>query len=202
MSLLSDLLSDKQNSLIFLQLLNGESIVPHLMTYFQHSSLNVKKTALVTINKIILAINNNSTSGSQANETSDQFSFETFEKKENLAMLFRLLYQQSILLPSEHSFKMLETLIEQLWTTLCIKLSVPYLVNICFPYITTWILLMMHSPNQAIDSIYLGMLALLNQIIFFKWLIYISMWVQYSKRVKLNHQRSSSARIKSSLRTS
>lgn len=154
MSLLSDLLSDKQNSAIFLQLLNGESIVPHLMTFFQHSSLNVKRTALVTINKIILATNNNSTSGSQAN---DQFSFETFEKKENLAMLFRLLYQQAILLPSEHSFKMLETLIEELWTTLCIKLSVPYLVNICFPYITTWILLMMHSPNQAIDSIYLGL---------------------------------------------
>ena len=146
MSLLSDLLSDKNNSLIFLQLLNGESIVPHLMTFFQHSSLNVKKTALVTINKIILAINNNYNS-----------SFEMFEKKENLAMLFRLLYQQAILLPSEHSFQMLENLIEELWATLCLKLSVPYLVNICFPYITTWILLMMHSPNQPIDSIYLGL---------------------------------------------
>jgi hypothetical protein len=70
-------------------------------------------------------------------------------------MLFRLLYQQAILLSSEQAFQLLEKLIEDLWETLCHKLSVPYLINLCFPYITTWILLLMHSPNQPIDSIYL-----------------------------------------------
>lgn len=151
MSLLSDLLSVKNNALIFLNLLNGESIIPNLIVFFQHSSINVKKTALVTINKIIIAINTNYEIGPDGY----RFQFETFEKKENLTMLFRLLYQQAILLSSEHSFNLLQTLIEDLWGTLCEKLSVPYLINICFPFITTWILLMMHSPNQPIDSIYL-----------------------------------------------
>lgn len=154
MSLLSDLLSVKSNSVIFLNLLNGQSIIPHLIVFFQHSSINVKKTALVTINKIIIAINTNF----EDNKANSSFQFENFEKKENLSMLFRLLYQQAILLSSESSFKLMEKLIEELWTTLCNKLSVPYLINICFPFITTWILLMMHSPNQPIDSIYLGKL--------------------------------------------
>ncbi len=134
---------------MFLQLLNGESILPHLMTFFQHSSINVKRTALMTINKIILAMNTVYDHGTASPR------FEAMEKKETLSMLFRLLYQQAVLLPSEHSFSLLESLIESLWSTLCDQLSVGYLINICFPFITTWILLMMHSPNQPIDSIYL-----------------------------------------------
>ena len=151
MSLLSDLLSTKSNSVIFMRLLNGESIIPHLITFFHHTSIQVKRTALITINKIILAIHVNY----ESNAIHEQFKFETVEKKENLSSLFRLLYQQAILLSSENAFVALEELIEQLWETLCHKLSVPYLINLCFPHITTWILLMMHSPSQPIDSIYL-----------------------------------------------
>jgi len=136
---------------MFLELLNGESILPHLMTFFQHSSINVKKTALMTINKIILAMN----TAYDSDCTIASFRFETMEKKDTLSLLFRLLYQQAILLPSEHSFEILEGLIEKLWATLCDQLSIGYLINSCFPFITTWILLMMHSPNQPIDSIYL-----------------------------------------------
>jgi TATA-binding protein-associated factor len=152
MSLLSDLLTIKSNSLMFLRLLNGQSIIPHLIVFFQHSSIQVKKTALETINKIIIAINDNYQDSFNQNIT---FNFEAIETKENLVLLFRLLFQQAILLPSEHAFQIMEDLIEQLWSTLCNKLSIACIINVCFPYITTWVLLMMHSPNQPIDSCYL-----------------------------------------------
>ncbi len=154
MSLLSDLLTIKSNSLVFLRFLNGQSIIPHLIIFFQHSSIQVKKTALETINKIIVAINDSykDMNDSKQNIT---LNFEALETKENLVQLFRLLFQQAILLPSEYAFGILENLIEQLWSTLCNELSIGCLINVCFPYITTWVLLMMHSPNQPIDSIYL-----------------------------------------------
>jgi hypothetical protein len=142
-------LSSQSNAQVFMRLLNGQSIVPHLIGFFQHSSLSVKKQALTTLSKIIIALSSN-------NGNSDNYYvYETIEKKENLSLLFRLLYQQAILLSSIQAFEQLESLIEQLWQTMCNRLSIPYLINLCFPYITTWILLMMHSPNQPIDSIYL-----------------------------------------------
>jgi len=112
----------------------------------------VKKTALETINKIIIAINDNYEDSFSQNIT---FNFEAIETKENLVLLFRLLFQQAILLPSEHAFTIMEDLIEQLWSTLCNRLSISCIINVCFPFITTWVLLMMHSPNQPIDSCYL-----------------------------------------------
>jgi len=160
MLLLSDLLSsnddvkDKEENnknneidlkLIFIRLLNGQSVIPRILPFLQHMNINVKKTTLNTINKIILAINN----------SNNRLNFETLESNENLTILFRLLYQQAILMSSEQAFHALERLLENLWTTLCNKLSPHCLINTCFPFITTWLLLFMHPSNQPIDSIYL-----------------------------------------------
>jgi hypothetical protein len=163
MLLLSDLLSsnddvkDKEENvnnnknneidlkLIFIRLLNGQSVIPRILPFLQHMNINVKKTTLNTINKIILAINN----------SNNRLNFETLESNENLTILFRLLYQQAILMASEQAFHALESLLENLWTTLCNKLSPHCLINTCFPFITTWLLLFMHPSNQPIDSVYL-----------------------------------------------
>jgi TATA-binding protein-associated factor len=159
MCLLSDLLSSSSSTqtnpddvnlkLIFLRLLNGQSVIPRLLPFLQHININVRQTTLNTINKIIIAINETN------NSSKNGHSFEAMESQENLTILFRLLYQQAILLSSESSFKLIESLLIELWTTLCNKLSPHYLINICFPYITTWLLLFMHPSNQPIDSIYL-----------------------------------------------
>ena len=146
MSLLSDLLSLHQNQTTFIRLLNGQSILPRLLPFLNHSSLSVKQTTLNTINKIIQAINSNGSFG---------YKFEQIENSENLALLFRLLYQQAILMSSENGFKMLQNLIVELWQTLNYNISPNLLVSICFPYITTWLVLLMYPCNQQIDSAYL-----------------------------------------------
>ncbi|CAF0748348.1 unnamed protein product [Brachionus calyciflorus] len=146
MSLLSDLLSLGTNQATFIRLLNGQSILPRLLPFFNHTNFIVKQTTLNTINKIIIAINSNGQSG---------FKFELIEKSENLGLLFRLLFQQSILMSSENGFKMLENLLIELWETLCYNLSPKLLVSICFPFITTWLVLLMYPSNQQIDSAYL-----------------------------------------------
>lgn len=145
MCLLSDLLSLNENQLIFIELLSGQSILPRLLPFLNHSSLTVKQTTLNTINKIIVAINTNL----------KIFKFEAIEKNENLSLLFRILYQQAILMSSESGFKMLETLLIDLWQTLCYNISPKLLVNLCFPYITTWLVLLMYPCNQQIDTAYL-----------------------------------------------
>jgi TATA-binding protein-associated factor len=152
MSLLSDLLSTEESSIdiksIFLKLLNNQSIIPRLLPFLQHSNLTIRQTTLETINKIIIAID-------ETNEIKNTYRFESMEKSENLSLLFRLLYQQSILLSSEYSFKLIEPNLIKLWRTLCIKLSSHCLINVCFPYITTWLSLLMYPSNQPIDPNYL-----------------------------------------------
>lgn len=146
MSLLSDLLSLHENQTTFIRLLNGQSILPRLLPFLNHSSFNVKQTTLSTINKIIIAINSNGSFG---------YKFELIENSQNLALLFRLLYQQAILMSSENGFKMLESLVVELWETLNYNISPNILVSICFPYITTWLILLMYPCNQQIDPAYL-----------------------------------------------
>ena len=143
MTLLSDLLTDRENSRLFIRLLNGQSITPHLAKFLQHPSYHVREIVLSTIEKIICAIDH------------EPGRFEATESKENIILLFRLLYQQSILMSNESAFKNLALLLEHLWETLCERLTVNSLVNLCFPYITTWLLLMMHSPSQPIEPAYL-----------------------------------------------
>ena len=162
MCLLSDLLSSNDEETIeednnqlnckneinlkkmFNRLLNGQSVIPRILPFLQHMNISVKKTTLNTINKIILAINSSTYSD-----------FEKLESNENLTILFRLLFQQAILMSSEQAFQALESILVILWTTLCNKLSPHCLINTCFPFITTWILLFMHPSNQPIDSVYL-----------------------------------------------
>lgn len=152
MSLLSDLLSTEESSVdikrIFLKLLNNQSIIPRLLPFLQHSNLAIRQTTLETINKIIIAID-------ETNEQKNTNRFELMEKSENLSLLFRLLYQQSILLSSEYSFRLIEPNLVKLWKTLCVKLSSHCLINVCFPYITTWLSLLMYPSNQPIDPNYL-----------------------------------------------
>lgn len=144
MSLLSDLLSLDANQQTFISLLNNQSILPRLLPFMNHSSLTVKQTTLNTINKIILAINGQS-----------PFRFESLERAENLITLFRLLYQQAILLNGDQAFKTLEPNLLELWHTLCYNLSPRTLIQVCFPYITTWLMLFMHPANQQIECNYL-----------------------------------------------
>ncbi|RNA12097.1 TATA-binding -associated factor 172-like protein [Brachionus plicatilis] len=146
MSLLSDLLSLHHNQTTFIRLLNGQSILPRLLPFLNHSSYSVKQTTLNTINKIIVAINSNGSFG---------YKFEQIEDSQNLGLLFRLLYQQAILMGSENGFKMLQILIVELWETLNYNISPKLLVSICFPFITTWLILLMYPCNQQIDPAYL-----------------------------------------------
>jgi hypothetical protein len=145
MCLLSDLLSNTDNHTIFLGLLNGHSILPRLLPFLNHPNLSVKQTTLNTVNKIINAINASSTPAR----------FETIETPATLTRLFRLLFQQAILMSTEAHFKQLEATLIQLWQALCTSLSSASIVAICFPYITTWLFLFMWPPNQQIDPAYL-----------------------------------------------
>jgi TATA-binding protein-associated factor len=142
MSLLSDLLTLESNRTVFIRLLNGESILPRLMPFLSHSSTSVRQTTMSTIDKIVRAIN-----------AGGAFKFEELEKHEDLATLMRLLYQQAILMSSDAGFKLLEPCLTELWTTLCEQLSPKCLIAVCFPFITTWLVLMMYPSNQAIESV-------------------------------------------------
>ena len=145
MCLLSELLSNTENQLIFIQLLNGQSILPRLLPFLCHPNLSVKQTTLSTLNKIISAID----------RSNSMIKFEQIESEANLARLLRLLFQQAILMSSDTHFKQLETILVQLWRTVCASLSSRLIVSICFPYITTWLYLLMWPPNQQIEHAYL-----------------------------------------------
>jgi hypothetical protein len=146
MCLLSDLLSNTSNHTTFLNLLNGQSILPRLLPFLNHPNLGVRQTTLHTINKIITAINNNTTT---------VVTFESVESPQTLTLLFRLLFQQAILMSSETHFTQLESILVQLWRTLTTTLNCSSLVALCFPYITTWLYLFMWPPTQQIESTYL-----------------------------------------------
>jgi TATA-binding protein-associated factor len=146
MSLLSDLLSNTSNQLIFIKLLNGQSILPRLLPFLNHPNLNVKQTTLNTIKEIIKAINSSK---------NNQKTFDQIEPEQNLTLLFRLIFQQSILMSSDDHFKQLEPILIQLWKTLCQSINCKLLVHLCFPYITTWLYLFMWPPNQQIEQAYL-----------------------------------------------
>lgn len=160
MSLLSDLLAVESNQIVFIRLLKGESILPRLLPFLTHSSLNVRQTTMSTIEKIVRAINASTSSASADSTTTTtsstpSFRFEELEKTADLSTLMRLLYQQAILMNSDAGFKLLHRCLTDLWRTLCSQLSSKCLISICFPYITTWIVLMMHPSNQVIESAYL-----------------------------------------------
>lgn len=158
MSLLSDLLAVESNQIVFIRLLKGESILPRLLPFLTHSSLNVRQTTMSTIEKIVRAINASTATNSATTTTTTtipSFRFEELEKTADLSMLMRLLYQQAILMNSDAGFKLLHRCLTDLWRTLCSQLSSKCLISICFPYITTWIVLMMHPSNQVIESAYL-----------------------------------------------
>lgn len=146
MSLLSDLLAVESNQLVFIRLLNGQSILPRLLPFLSHSSVSVRQTTMSTIEKIVRAINSSSP---------NQFRFEELEKQADLSTLMRLLYQQAILMNSEAGFKQLERCLTDLWRTLCHQLSSKCLIAACFPFITTWLALMMYPSNQVIEAAYL-----------------------------------------------
>lgn len=152
MSLLSDLLAIESNQTVFIRLLKGESILPRLLPFLTHSSLNVRQTTMSTIEKIVRAIN---ASRSGSHETLGSYRFEELEKPNDLSTLMRLLYQQAILMSSDAGFKLLERSLTDLWRTLCSQLSSKSIIAVCFPFITTWIALMMYPSNQVIEAVYL-----------------------------------------------
>lgn len=151
MSLLSDLLAVEANQTVFIRLLNGESILPRLLPFLTHSSLNVRQTTMSTIEKIVRAIN--ASGGSTESPVMPRF--EELEKQADLSTLMRLLYQQAILMNSEAGFKLLERCLTDLWRTLCSQLSSKCLIAICFPFITSWLVLMMYPSNQVIENAYI-----------------------------------------------
>lgn len=160
MSLLSDLLAIESNQVVFIRLLKGESILPRLLPFLTHSSLSVRQTTMSTIEKIVRAINASGAaaaipSSSEPTQHSSSFRFEELEKPADLSTLMRLLYQQAILMSSDVGFKLLERCLLDLWRTLCSQLSPKCLIAVCFPYITTWIALLMYPSNQPIESVYL-----------------------------------------------
>lgn len=151
-------LSNNNSSNILLRILNGQSILPRLLPFLQHQSAYVRQTTLITINKMLVSIELDcpgnferiELAASTATEPSAQPLIST-----NLQQLFRLLYQQAILLSSDQQFRQMEVTIEQLWFNLCTLLSKSCLLSICFPYISTWMLLFMHPINQPIDPVHL-----------------------------------------------
>ena len=58
-------------------------------------------------------------------------------------------------MPCEAAFRCIEPMLEQLWRTLCRVLSPAALVQVCFPCISTWLVLFMHPVNQHIDPAHL-----------------------------------------------
>lgn len=137
MCLLCDLLVNETNSKFFWNLLNVNIILARLFPYLQHNNVIVKQTTLTALIMIFKVIPTKK--------------LESIEKNENFVLLFRLLYQQSVI---ETDQKCREC-ISQLWSHLCGLISTDSLIAICFPYITTWLLLFMYPANSAIEAAYL-----------------------------------------------
>jgi hypothetical protein len=153
MSLLSNLLQNNcgrvENTKTLLEIIESSSVVSRLLPYLFHASLQVKEITLTTINNLIISINEY-----ESHKGSMTF-YEKIEKPEVIIILFRLLFQQSILMSSECCCNKLGPLIENTWTTLCKTITLKRLIEICFPFITTWLLLLNHSQQIPIDSCYL-----------------------------------------------
>ena len=150
-------LNDNNSSNILLRILNGQSILPRLLPFLQHQSAYVRQTTLITINKMLVSIELDCPGNFERIElaTVEPSAANQPLISTNLQQLFRLLYQQAILLSSDQQFKQMEVTIEQLWFNLCTLLSKNCLLSICFPYISTWMLLFMHPINQPIDPVHL-----------------------------------------------
>ncbi len=139
MGLLCDLLKYESNLKIFLNLFDLNEFLKRLCPYIKQNNLNVKQMTLDTFNKIFQILNK-----SEKHQ-------QTVLNQKILQSLFRLLYQQVIV---ETNLKCLESIVT-LWSTLCTFTEFNNLIQTCFPYITTWLLLLMHPAQQPIDAIYL-----------------------------------------------
>jgi TATA-binding protein-associated factor len=186
MSLLSDLLAQATEvGGDLLRLLSGGNqtgqavqVVSLFMPYLQHNSLQVRMRTLVTLEKLIVAINrqnetpsgsasaqnsSSSHSNSKSNSSKRSHGFEANESIESIILLMRGLYQQAILMSNERECLELSPLLERLWRTLCTELSEHCLINVCFSYIASWLLLFMHPSSQPIESSHLTGLTLQQQ---------------------------------------
>jgi hypothetical protein len=140
MELLCDLLEYEANLKSFLNLFDVNEFIKRLYLYIKHSNLNVKQMTLNTFNKIFQIMSRDCERGQLSGVNQNV-----------LQNLFRLLYQQAII---ETNLKCLES-IESLWLTLCHFIEFNSLIQTCFPYITTWLLLLMYPAQQPIDAVYL-----------------------------------------------
>ena len=149
MILLSNLLKNEQNSKFLFSntnLLNA--LLQRVYPFLQHNNLIVKQTTLNALVKIFELI-------STEKDKTENFFERLFQSQtnfnSNLTLLFRLLYQQTII---ECDPKCCQ-FIEQLWARLCTILTLQQLISICYPYITTWLTLLMNPATQCIEQAYL-----------------------------------------------